>query len=158
MTTAMLIKSPTGALVPFSEEDAAGLRKIKTGAPVRCEITQVRNPAFHRKFFALIKFLFDIWAERVPRKTYKGVEVQPSIERFRKDLTILAGRYVAHYNIRGEVRLEAESISFASMGQEEFETLYSSVIDVALKKVIDAPDLTPDRVRNLVDQLMAYDG
>lgn len=158
MSSVVLIKLPTGALVPFAEEDAEKLSKIKTGSPVRCEITQMRNPFFHKKFFSLVKFLFDIWADGVPRKIYKGEMVQPSMERFRKDLTILAGHYVAHYNIRGEVRLEAESISFAKMSQEDFEALYSSIINVALQKVINRPDLTEERVRALVDQLMAYDG
>lgn len=156
-TEVTLIKSPTGSLVPFSDEDVAKLQKIKTGAPVRCDITQMRNPLFHRKFFSLIKFLFDIWSESVPPKTYKGVEVIPSMERFRKDIIILTGRYEAHYNIRGDVRLEADSIAFSKMSQEEFEGLYSDVINVALQKVISRPDLDENRVRNLVQQLMAYD-
>lgn len=157
MPEVTLIKSPAGSLVPFSEEDVDKLRKIKTGAPVRCDIAQMRNPLFHRKFFSLIKFLFDIWSETIPRQAYKGVDVMPSMERFRKDLIILTGRYEASYNIRGEVRLEAASIAFSKMSQEEFEKLFSDVINVALKKVIDAPDLDEHRVRHLVEQLMAYD-
>lgn len=157
MSTVTCIKSPTGGLIPFADEDREKLAKIKTGSPVRVEVTQMRNPLFHKKFFALVKFLFDIWSEGVPRKRYKGEEVQPSMDRFRKDLTILAGFYTAHYNIRGEVRLEAESISFARMSQDEFEGLYSKVIDVALQKVVNRPDLTSDRVKYLVDQLMQYD-
>lgn len=157
MSTITCIKSPTGGLIPFADEDRDKLAKIKTGSPVKVEITQMRNPLFHKKFFALVKFLFDIWSESVPRKRYKGEEVQPSMDRFRKDLTILAGFFTAHYNIRGEVRLEAESISFARMSQEDFEALYSKVIDVALEKVLNRPDLTPDRVKYLVDQLLRYD-
>lgn len=157
MSSVVCIKSPTGGLIPFADEDREKLAKIKTGSPVKVEVTQMRNPLFHKKFFSLVKFLFDIWSEGVPRKRYKGEEVQPSIERFRKDLTILAGYYTAHYNIRGEVRLEAESISFAKMSQEDFEALYSKVIDVALQKVLNRPDLTSDRVRYLVDQLLQYD-
>lgn len=157
MPEVMMIKSPRGGLVPFSDDDAEALKKIGSGAPVRCDIKQVRNPLFHKKFFSLVKFLFDIWSESVPQKTYRGEEVTTSLNRFRKDLTILAGHYTPHYNILGEVRLEADSISFANMSQESFEALYSSVIDVALSKVINRPDLNQERVRHLVEQIMQYD-
>jgi len=157
MSEVVLIKSPNGSLVPFSEEDQEKLRKIKAGAAVRCEIAQMRNPQFHKKFFSLVKFLYDIWAETVEPKEYRGVQVMPSFERFRKDLIILTGRFTAHYNIRGEVRVEADSISFAKMSQEEFEKLFSETIDIGLSKVINRPDLTPEKVRRLVDQLLQYD-
>lgn len=157
MTSAILIKSPNGSLIPFGDEDREKLAKVKTGSAVRIEMTQVRNPQFLKKFFCLVRFLFDIWQETVPRRRYRGEEVQPSIENFRKDLTILAGHYNTYYNIRGEVRLEARSISFAKMNEEEFESLYSSVINVALQKVLDRPDLDEGKVRTLVEQLLAYD-
>lgn len=157
MTEIVLVKSAAGHLIPFAEEDQEKLRKIKTGSAVRCDIVQMRNPQFHKKFFSLLKFLYDIWVESVPPQTYRGVEVKPSMERFRKDLIILTGRHTAHYNIRGEVRVEADSISFAKMSQEDFEALYSDTINIGLTKVINRPDLTPDHVRNLVEQLMQYD-
>lgn len=157
MADITLIKSAGGQLVPFADEDADVLKKIKTGSAVRCSITQMRNPRFHRLYFALLKFLFDIWSESLPPQTYKGEVVQPSFDRFRRDIIILTGRYTAHYNIRGEVRLEADSISFAKMSQEEFERLFSETIDIGLRKVLNRPDLTEERVRHLVDQLMRYD-
>lgn len=157
MSKITLVKSANGSLIPFSEEDQEKLRKFKTGSALGCEIAQMRNPQYHRKFFSLVKFLYDIWSEAVPPATYRGVEVKPSIERFRKDLIILTGRFTAHYNIRGEVRVEADSISFAKMSQEEFEKLFSEVIDIGLSKVINRPDLTQEKVRRLVDQLIQYD-
>lgn len=157
MSEITLIKSPNGHLIPFSDEDRDKLKKIKTGAAVKCDIVQMRNPMLHRKFFALLKFLYDIWVETVPPREYRGVQVQPSFERFRKDLIILTGRFTAHHNIRGEVRVEADSISFAKMSEEEFEKLFSQTIDIGLSKVLNRPDLTPERVRQLVDQLLQYD-
>ena len=153
----MLIKSPTGALIPFSDEDRDALAKVKTGDAVRVDVVRVRNPQFLKKFFCLVRFLFDIWQEGVKPKTYRGQEVKPNLERFRKDLIILAGHYEASYSILGDVRLQAKSISFAKMTEEEFEDLYSQVINVALTKVIDRPDLDEARVRHLVAQIMQYD-
>lgn len=157
MAELLMTKTPSGALMPASEEEAEKLRKIKSGATVRCDIRQMRNYQFHKKFFSLVKFLFDIWEEGVPRRLYRGVEVQPNLDRFRKDLIILSGRYDATYNVRNEVRLEAKSISFANMSEEEFERLFSDVINIALERVINRPDLSEEKIREYCDQLMQYD-
>lgn len=157
MAELLMTKTPAGALIPASEEEAEKLRKIKSGATVRCDIRQMRNYQFHKKFFSLVKFLFGIWEESVPRQLYRGVEVRPNIDRFRKDLIILSGRYEATYNVRNEVRLEAKSISFASMSEEEFERLFSDVINIALERVINRPDLSEEKIRQYCDQLMQYD-
>jgi len=157
MSEVILIKTPNGSLVPADEESQERVKKIKTGAAVRCKIAQMRNPQFHKKFFALIKYLFDIWSESMPNQTYRGVEVRPSFEKFRENLIIMTGRFDAYYNIFGDVRLEAHSISFANMEQGEFEKLYSDVIDIGLSRIMNRPDLTPEKVRRLVDQLLQYD-
>lgn len=157
MAELLMTKTPSGALISASEEEAERLRKIKSGATVRCDIKQMRNYRFHKKFFSLVKFLFDIWAEGTPRRLYRGVEVRPNLVRFRKDLIILSGRYDATYNVRNEVRLEAKSISFASMSEEEFEKLFSDVINIALERVINRPDLSEEKIRQYCDQLMQYD-
>ena len=157
MAELLMTKTPSGALIPVSEEEAEKLRRIKSGATVRCDIRQMRNYKFHKKFFSLIKFLFDIWEDGVPRSLYRGIEVRPNIDRFRKDLIILSGRYDATYNVRGEVRLEAKSISFASMSEDEFERLFSDVINIALERVINRPDLSEEKIRQYCDHLMQYD-
>ena len=40
------------------------------------------------------------------------------------------------FNLNGEVRYKAKSISFARMNQETFEKLYSAVITVVLQRVL----------------------
>lgn len=153
----MMTKTPSGALIPASEDDSDKLRKIKVGATVRCAITQPRNIGLHRKFFSLISFLFGIWEETMPRQQYRGQEVKPNMERFRHDLIVLSGRFRATYNVRGEVRLEAESISFANMSQEDFESLFSEIINVALTKVLNRPDLSEEQIRSYCEKVMEYD-
>jgi len=56
-------------------------------------------------------------------------------DRFRKDLTILAGFYVQTVRLNGEIRTEAQSLAFASMDQEKFERVYSALINAAIKHV-----------------------
>jgi len=56
-------------------------------------------------------------------------------DRFRKDLTILAGFYVQTVRLNGDVRIEAESLAFANMNQDRFESVYSALINAAIKHV-----------------------
>ena len=150
-------KLANGALVPASDADHDKLTKIKANAIVRCEITQPRNVGFHRKFFVLVKLLFGIWEEACQPMKYRGIQVLPNIDKFRRDLTILAGRYTATYNLHGEVQLEAKSISFANMGQDEYEGLFSDVINVALRRVINRSDWTEEKIREACDEILRFD-
>lgn len=156
MAELLMIRQPGGMLAPASDEDADTLKKIKAGAVVRVEVKQVRNVKFLRKWFTLARYAFDIWAETIPPMEYKGQPVKPDFDRFRRDLIILSGRFDATYNARGEVRLEAKSISFASMSEEDFEKLYSETINVILAKILGGTRMTEDELRNHVDNVLAY--
>lgn len=156
MPELIMIRQPAGTLAPATDEDADALRKIKTGAAVRVEVKQIRNYKFLQKWFTLAKYAFDIWSETVPPQEYKGQPVKPSFDRFRKDLIILGGRFDAVYNARGEVRVEAKSISFANMSEDEFEGLYSDTIDVILNKILNDSSMTEDTLRNHVENVLRY--
>ncbi|MDR0805970.1 MAG: DUF1367 family protein [Enterobacteriaceae bacterium] len=57
-----LIKHSTGVLIPATPETSDYLHsKIKLGAVLEADFKQVRNPKFHRKFFALLNLGFDYW-------------------------------------------------------------------------------------------------
>lgn len=62
MALLQLVKHSAGYLVPASPETSEFLHsKCKLGAVLVSEFKQVRNPAFHRKFFALLNLGFDYW-------------------------------------------------------------------------------------------------
>lgn len=158
MAEILMTKSPLGSLVPADEDAQEFLRKIKAGSTVRAKVVRPRNLERHRKYFALIGMLFDIWTETMPQgQTFRGRPIMPNKDRFRRDLIILTGRFDATYAANGEVRVEAHSISFSSMSQDEFEKLYSDTIQVALDKVLDQPGLTEEKVREYVDKVLAFD-
>lgn len=157
MAEILLIKTPGGVLAPANEDEIEKLSKIKAGATVRCSIVQMRNGAFFRKWWLLAKFAFDIWSETAPRAMYKGTPVQHSFDRFRKDLIIMTGRHHAVFNALGEMRLEADSVSWAKMDEDAFSRMYSETINVILGKVLNRPDITEDSLRNMVNQLMSFD-
>lgn len=152
MTAIVLAKAAGGALIPLDPQAIEFLAKLKTGAGVTVEIKRHRNPAFHRKFFALLNIAYEHW-EPV-EATYKGQVVGKNFDQFRNDIVCLAGHFEMAVNLRGETRVTAKSISFASMGQDEFETLYSSVVNVVLTKILT--NYTRDDLDAVVEQVLRF--
>lgn len=151
----IVIKTPQGALIPADSQTAERLSKIKSGRALRATYTQMRNAGFHRKWWALVGFAFDHWEPaELDGPRWKGVMPEKSLDRFRKDLTILAGHYEASYRLDGSVRIEAKSISFARMDQEAFERLYSDTINAVLKHVLTNYDR--DKLDAVVENLLRF--
>ena len=145
------VKTATSwALVPAHQADEEVIKKLPVGKPVRCKVTQIRNVQFHRKLFALFNYLYDIW------EPDDGNQVgEKNFDRFRQDLTILAGFYDQHVRLDGSTRVEAKSLSFQKMDQDTFDTLYDKVIDVGVKYV--ARNYTGDELCAVVDSIMEFD-
>lgn len=152
---ALLVRAQMG-LMPADDATREWFSKLKMGATVRAECTQPRNAQFHRKMFALFQYAYEYWSDMAPRLTYKGVEVQPDFDRFRRDITILAGFHHAVVNLKGEVRFEADSLSYGSMSPESFEKLYSQVIQVLLTRVFIAKQWDEDKLREIVEQICEF--
>ena len=152
-----LIRQQDGALAPYGQDSIDKAKKIRIGRIVVATLRQPRNPDFHRRFFALLQVGFDAWTETAEPLEYKGQPVTPTMERFRKDITILSGYFEPVYSIKGELRLEAKSISFSSMSQEEFEALYSQVINTILSRVLTARGYTEQSLREYVERVLGFD-
>lgn len=152
MPEIVLTKTASGALAPADPQAAEYISKLKLGMGVKAKVTKANNVAFHRKMFALFTVAFEAWEPEA--KEYKGQPVQKNFDRFRKDVTILAGFYETTINLKGEIRLEAISLSFDSMEQDEREKVYSAVIDVVLKKVLT--NYTRDDLDRVVEQIMQF--
>lgn len=122
--------------IPDTEKDWEAAKRFKLGSVAKAEVTNPRNLRFFRKWFALVQVGYEMWEETGIRAEYRGEEIRPNFERFRKDVTILAGHCHAVVNLRGEVRLEADSIAFGSMDEEIFEKLYNTTLTVLVHKVM----------------------
>jgi hypothetical protein len=112
------------------------IKRLGPGELVKVSLKIERNGKFHRKFFALLNVGYDAWEPGRTHKSYKGMPVAKNFEQFREDVTIMAGFYEQTFDLHGRMVLKAKSISFASMGQDEFEKVYSAVADVLLQKVL----------------------
>lgn len=110
--------------------------KLEPGELFLCDLIFPRNSKYHRKFFALLNFAYEAWEPDRLRKMYRGMPVTKNFERFRKDVVIQAGFYEQTFNLDGDFKLEAKSISFASMDDEQFAEVYDAVADVILSKVL----------------------
>lgn len=152
----LLFKSLDG----ISEEDQKGWRKfwkrmlgMQPGDLIAVELTFPRNAKFHRKFFAMLQVGFEAW-EPAFEVSVGGQPVAKNFERFRKDVTILAGFYEPAFALDGTLELEAKSISFANMDDAEFEQVYSAVANVLLAKVLR--NYTREDLDEHVDRLMGF--
>lgn len=133
--------------------DSGDDSNIKQGEIVSAEIKRPRNYDFHKKYFALLNYAFGVWE---PGKLeYKGQRVGKSIDRFRKDVAILTGHYEIVTTIKGDVRAEAKSISFGSMGEDEFEKLFSETINVLIKHILT--NYTYDDIDNVIENIVGFD-
>jgi hypothetical protein len=152
LTNIVLAKTAGGALVPVDQQGIEYLTKLKIGAGVTVSIKRNRNPGHHRKLFALLNLAFDAW-EPVGN-TYKGEPVQKNFDQFRNDVTVLAGYFDTAITLKGETRLTAKSISFGSMAQEEFDGLYSKIVDVVLTRILT--NYTRDDIDNVINQILGF--
>ena len=128
-----MIKQPGGVFIPVDDIESEQLTRFKTGEQYQVEVKLTRNPAFHRKVFAFFRFCFEYW---------RGNDYQDDVKQrkvFRNHLTCLAGYYDSYHGIDGRVRIEAKSLSFGDMDQEEFEQCYNALIQAALDHVFKKP-------------------
>jgi len=152
MSELLLVKHQSGLMLPENQETKDFIDKLKHGALIRADFKKMRNPAFHRKYFALLNFAFEQWEPT--QHTYKDEIVEKNFDRFRSDIAILSGFGFPVTNIRGEVRMEAKSISFASMDESEFDKLYQTTINVIMKHILTR--YTKEDLDDVVFQLLNF--
>lgn len=144
-----LVKHPGGVFSPVNEIDIERLHRFKNGETYTADIKLTRNPKFHRKVMAFFGFCFSHWCAN--RAGLEHMDEHSQFDRFRKDLTILAGFYVQTVRLNGDVRTEAQSLAYANMEQEKFESVYSALINAAIKHVFAG---TKDP--QILNQLQSY--
>jgi len=149
----ILTKTLSG-FIPADPKTDEWYRKVKLGSTIHSDFKQMRNAAFHRKLFALFNLAFDYWNPGEVNSKYGTPE--KNFDRFRKDLTILAGYYHNVIRLDGSVRVEADSLSFGSMDQETFNGLYSNILDVILKRIPIMGEWGEDKVNEIVNQVLEF--
>lgn len=157
-----LVKLPDGGLKGMSDRDQLAYNRFRSrlknahpGEVIEIEAKLPRNSRFHRKFFALLNLGFEHWEPGRKHKQYKGMPVAKNFDHFRKEVTIIAGFYEQTFDLDGNMKLEAKSISFASMEEPEFEEVYSAVMNVLLDKVFSRYSGRAE-VDQIIEKIMGF--
>lgn len=132
--TLVVLQKVRGMLVPADEESERFVSVIRPGDGIEVDARVRRNVKFHRKFFALLRLVYDSWEP--PRQIDERFSPIKSFEAFRKDVLVLAGHCEATFSVDGAVKLHAKSISFADLGEEGFADLYPRVLDVVWNQIM----------------------
>ena len=148
------IKTGTAAYRPADSITEEYDKKIKVGQVVHGNFRKMRNPKFHRKFFALLQLGFEYWEPGNVNSKY-GVP-EKNFDRFRKDITILAGYYNTVVRLDGSVRIQADSISFANMDEDTFESLYNNVITVLMKHIDMLRDMGKEEINRIINEILRF--
>ena len=149
-----LTKSVSGGYFPSDPQTEDYSRMVRVGGTIHGNFKKVRNPKFHRKFFALLNFAFDRWEPGEIDCKYGTPE--KNFDQFRRDAIILAGYYHIVARMDGTARVEPKSISFTAMDENEFSNLYSAVIDVFLKRIPQLSEMSEEEINDVVDRLVAF--
>lgn len=152
MTDLTLIKRH-GLLLPSSELDEEIINSMQDGCLYKVKISKVRNPQFHRKYFALLDVLYNFFTPQITPLA-NGMVPKKSRCRFRKDLIIATGNYDLVVNIKNDVRAEAKSISFSAMDEVEFTQLYNKTINYGIQHI--AVGKNRAEIDEWVDQIMSF--
>ena len=132
----LLCKNTEHGLIPLYPSDFEEKKKLKLNEVYSFEIKKERNYEFLKKFMALCK---------VGMLNSKYVEMP--LNTYRKYATIKAGYYEIYQTPKGNF-VEAKSISFAKMTEEEFQEVYNRVLDFI---IIDTEATKEDIEKNLLN-------
>jgi len=138
-----LVKTSMG-LSPHTDEDAIELRQVGIGDILQAKALDQRNVQHHRKFFALIRIVYDNMPEQFDSHF-------PTQDDLRHELIKRAGFYKEYIDLKGNKQYRAESISFDSMGQKRFDELYSKVLDVVVQWFLFDRDVLEGEIMQFAD-------
>ena len=111
-----------GALWAYNSESEEVINKLSENEVYYYDVKKERNPQFHAKLFVLFTI------------GYQNVETKLPFDAWRKIKTMEAGYFDSWTTEKGTY-FEAKSLSFEKMSQEEFDDLYSKVLQVIANEI-----------------------
>ena len=118
----IFVRNTLTGLIPLYPSDQIEKRKLKLGEDYECDIVRPRNLAYHKKFFALLNV------------GHENTKLDMPFETYRKYLIMKAGFFTAYTTPKG-IYYDPDSISFASMDEDEFHDVYSRVMDKIIEDI-----------------------
>lgn len=140
------LKHSGGVLIPANDSEQERMNRFANNEIYEVDIKNSRNNGFHSKVFKFMTFVFNFW-----RGGHEFKDEQAQFNAFRKELTVRAGFYEQVFNLDGSFKLVAKSWSFENMEQEEFEQLYSALINTVMATIFNNCD-----DENIYNQLISF--
>ena len=141
-------KNENGHLVP-SDDISLGVyeRKIKTGRDYLFEAKSPRNPRFHKKFWALLKTVYDA--------QYKF----SNVEGLKAFLLVKSGYFTGFLGSEGQYMCIPDSISFASMDEENFSKVYDACIDTSISFLEEQGifSYNNENLKEIISEIVRFD-
>jgi hypothetical protein len=115
-------KNTEHGLKPLYPADQDESKKLSLNEVYEVDIKKKRNIGFHRRFFALLNL------------GWQNTSLDMPFETYRKYIIMKAGYFEVYHTEKGAF-YDSKSISFSSMDQDQFEEVYSRVLDVIAKDI-----------------------
>ena len=130
----LLCRNTLSGLMPIYPSDILDKQKLTIGQDYECDVKNPRNYEFHKKFFALINL------------GHHNTKLDLPFDVYRKIMIMRAGFFTAYTTDKG-THYEADSISFGSKTEDEFQEVYSRVLDQIIKDIgITSADIESELV------------
>jgi hypothetical protein len=140
-----MIKQSGGRFIPCTDQDMEALAKLKNGTSYCFEIKQIRNYEFHKKYFALISCTWDCLNDE-EKEFFRSSEIM------RKTIERCAGHCDRIYSLKEEdFRDIPKSISFSSMDETAFQSLYDNVKNVIFSYILKGKISEEDFMNHLIN-------
>jgi hypothetical protein len=123
MKNVILVRTSDVKLAPAYDSDYNTLRAIPEGEILTVDLEMERNPRFHRKFFAMVKFFYEHMPEIITSK-------YPDPETFRRQfLFYYCGVTEEIIDWKGDRHIVPKSVSWGAMDNIEFREVYERIRD-----------------------------
>lgn len=135
-----------GSLVPADRHAVEALRQraFKTGDVVFAKLTKPRNPGYHRLAHEFGKMLAQNLDE------FTGLGAHTVLKRIQLEANIACDEIALNFPGIGPCSYRVpQSLSFESMDQAKFESVYGQMCDHVSRKYW--PELTPEQVAEMAE-------
>lgn len=143
-------------LVPADPDTLAAVSAMRPGAIVTADFKLKNNYEFHKKLMSLLNMAFEYW--QPGEVSSKHGTPCKNFDRFRKDLTILAGFYEVVIRLDGSTVIEPKSLRFDKMDHAERQQVYQAILTVIWERVF--PELNKGQIEDMAaehwQRLLSY--
>lgn len=129
-----VVKRANGLFAPAYDSDFEKSKRVPVGELIEIEHKQKRNYEYHKKFFAMLKFVMDNAPEVVDENSGEVKPMFNSIDQLLTFVKLGVGHYESIFSGKNEYKIP-KSISFAAMDEHEFNDMYNRSFDV-VKRIV----------------------